>query len=194
MESPVYIHKPSLSLLLLNICGVTEETGRRLKETLAFKESLRNVKLGAGSPLSPPSLAALWHSFAVSHRRFIMLVHQSLQSKPHSCFCHLSVGNKRERGESKENISPPSRAWDNGCEKRVGGRAYLMKPRDVSEPEFPNKGWGPSKASSLSAARSWGQSLPETKGLVGNPRNAHKVIPHLQGGLNLQIFVGICSL
>lgn len=123
MESPVYIHKPSLSLLLLNICGVTEETGRRLKETLAFKESLRNVKLGAGSPLSPPSLAALWHSFAVSHRRFIMLVHQSLQSKPHSCFCHLSVGNKRETGESKENISPPSRAWDNGCEKRVGGES-----------------------------------------------------------------------
>jgi hypothetical protein len=57
MESPVYIHKPSLALLLLNICGVTEETGRRLKEMLAFKASLKNVKLGAGFPLSSPSLA-----------------------------------------------------------------------------------------------------------------------------------------
>lgn len=65
---------------------------------LAFKASLKNVKLGAGLPLSAPCLAALWDSFAVSHRRFIMLVRQSLQSEPHSCFCHLSVGNKRERG------------------------------------------------------------------------------------------------
>lgn len=94
---------------------------------LAFKASLRNVKLGAGFPLSPPSLdAVLWDSFAVSHRRFIMLVGQSLQSKPHSCFCHLSVGNKRETGESKENISPPSRAWDNGCEKGRGGGGELI--------------------------------------------------------------------
>lgn len=68
---------------------------------LAFKASLKNVKLGAGLPLSAPCLAALWDSFAVSHRRFIMLVRQSLQSEPHSCFCHLSVGNKRERGGGK---------------------------------------------------------------------------------------------
>lgn len=55
MEFPVYIHKTSLSLLPLNICGVTAETGSRLKETLAFKASLKNAKLGAGFALSPSS-------------------------------------------------------------------------------------------------------------------------------------------
>jgi hypothetical protein len=48
MEFPVYIHKTSFDLLLSNICRVTTETGTRLKEMLAFKESSKNVKLGAG--------------------------------------------------------------------------------------------------------------------------------------------------
>lgn len=119
MEFPVYIYKTSLALLLLNIC--TTKTGTRWKEMLAFKASLKNAKLGVASH-SPSSLSAWCDSFALIHHRFIMPFCQNLQSKPHSCFCHLSVGNKREKEESKENTSPRSRAWNNGCEKRVEGK------------------------------------------------------------------------
>lgn len=47
MESPVYIHKTSLALLLLNICRVIAETGTRLKEVLAFKATLKDGKAGS---------------------------------------------------------------------------------------------------------------------------------------------------
>lgn len=110
------------------------------------------MELGAGFLRSPGPLLASWDPFVLSRPRFIMLVHQNLQSEPYSCFCHLSVGNKRERGESKGNMSPPSRAWDNGCDR---GRREGLSNETQSGPRTWETG---AKARSQAA---WPRSPPQ---------------------------------
>lgn len=128
---------------------------------------MKNGKAGSRLCALASSLSRYVIHLLLIHHRFIMLVRQNLQSKVHSCFCHLSVGNKRERGESKENTSPRSRTWDNGCEKgwRVSlsnetqslARMWNLEQRIITE----------SEPSSQSATKTLGRKPDRNKRFSG---------------------------